>query len=137
MPIVGRLDQFGSMIVTGEFDEVSGGNVRVSGLGTYYSSEFKENVGVGTTTLTANVFAPYDPIYDEFGGVLFGPGQGTFMRQELNGNVIVYNEIDEIGLSASYNITPQSLSINEGGVVTFEINATNVPDGTEIFYEII
>ena len=68
----------------------------VSGLGTYTALEFKENVGVGTTTLSANVFAPYDPIYDEFGGVLFGPGKGTFMRQELNGNVIVYNEIDEI-----------------------------------------
>jgi len=68
----------------------------VSGLGTYTALEFKENVGVGTTTLSANVFAPYDPIYDEFGGVLFGPGQGTFMRQELTGNVIVYNEIDEI-----------------------------------------
>jgi len=68
----------------------------VSGLGTYTALEFKENVGVGTTTLSANVFAPYDPIYDEFGGVLFGPGQGKFMRQELNGNVIVYNEIDEI-----------------------------------------
>jgi len=137
MPVVGRLDQFGSMIVTSEFDEVTGGNVRVTGFGTYYALEFKENVGVGTTTLSANVFAPYDPIYDEFGGVLFGPGQGTFMRQELNGNVIVYNEINEIGLSESYTITPQSLLINEGGVVTFEINATNVPDGTEIFYEIV
>jgi hypothetical protein len=67
----------------------------ISGLGTYISLEFNENIGI-TTTLTANVFAPYDPIYDEFAGVLYGPGQGTFMRQELNGNVIVYNEIDEI-----------------------------------------
>jgi hypothetical protein len=137
MPVVGRLDQFGSMIVTSEFDEVSGGNVRVSGLGTYYSLEFKENVGVGTTTLTANVFASYDPIYDEFGGVLFGPGQGTFMRQITDKSVIVYNEIDEIGLSTSYNITPQSLSINEGDTVTFIINANNVPDGTQIYYEIV
>jgi hypothetical protein len=58
--------------------------------------EFKENVGVGTTTLRANVFAPYQIVDDEFAGVLFGPGQGTFMRQELTGNVIVYNEINEI-----------------------------------------
>jgi hypothetical protein len=137
MPIVGRLDQYGSMLVTSEFDEVSGGNVRVSGLGTYYASEFKENVGIGTTTLGANVFPPYNTLYDEFAGVLYGPGQGTFMRQEVTGSVIVYNEIDEIGLSESYSITPQSLSIDEGGVVTFEINATNVPDGTEIFYEIV
>ena len=136
MPVVGRLNQFGSMIVTGEFNEVSGGNVRVSGLGTYYSSEFNENIGI-TTTLQANVFAPYDPIYDEFGGVLFGPGQGTFMRQITDKSVIVYNEIDEIGLSTSYNITPQSLSINEGDTVTFIINANNVPDGTQIYYEIV
>jgi len=54
------------------------------------------------TTLSANVFAPYDPIYDEFGGVLFGPGQGTFMRHQINGNVIVYNEINEIGLDPTY-----------------------------------
>jgi hypothetical protein len=136
MPIVGRLDQFGSMIVTSEFDEVTGGNVRVTGFGTYYASEFFENVGVAVT-LTANVFAPYQIVDDEFAGVLFGPGQGTFMRQELNGNVIVYNEINEIGLSESYTITPQSLSINEGGVVTFSIAANNVPDGTEIYYEIV
>lgn len=67
----------------------------VSGLGTYTALEFKENIGI-TTTLRANVFAPYNLVYDEFAGVLYGPGQGTFMRQELTGNVIVYNEIDEI-----------------------------------------
>jgi hypothetical protein len=95
MPVVGRLDQFGSMIVTSEFNEVAGGNVRVSGLGTYYASEFFENVGVAVT-LTANIFSPYDPVYDEFAGVLFGPGQGTFMRQNTDNTVIVYNEIDEV-----------------------------------------
>jgi hypothetical protein len=95
MPIVGRLDQFGSIIVSSEFDEVTGGNVRISGLGTYYASEFFENVGI-TTTLGANIFAPYDPVYDEFAGVLFGPGQGTFMRQNTDKSVIVYNEIDEV-----------------------------------------
>lgn len=68
----------------------------ISGVGTYSALEFKENIGI-TTTLTANVFAPYDLVYDEFGGVLFGPGQGTFMRQNLTGDVIVYNEIDEVG----------------------------------------
>jgi hypothetical protein len=53
-------------------------------------------------SISANVFAPYEPVYDEFAGVLFGPGQGTFMRQEVTGNVIVYNEIDEIGLDPIY-----------------------------------
>jgi hypothetical protein len=91
----------------------------ISGLGTYYSSEFKENVGVAVT-LTANVFAPYQIVDDEFAGVSYGPGQGTFMRQEFTGNVVVYNEIDEVsdfrdivrsglvldldaGMNASYN----------------------------------
>jgi hypothetical protein len=46
--------------------------------------------------LTANVFAPYDLLYDEFVGVLYGPGQGTYMRQYTDKSVIVYNEIDEI-----------------------------------------
>jgi hypothetical protein len=59
------------------------------------------------------------------------------MRQNTDKSVIVYNEINEVGLSSSYSITPQSLSINEGDTVIFTINATNVPDGTEIFYEII
>jgi hypothetical protein len=46
--------------------------------------------------MTANVFAPYDPVYDEFGGTLFGAGQGRYMRQNADKTVIVYNEIDEI-----------------------------------------
>lgn len=108
----------------------------ISGLGTYTALEFTENIGI-TTTLTANVFPPYDIVYDEFAGVSYGPGQGTFMRQELTGNVVVYNEIDEIGLDPSYTITPESLSISEGGTITFTINTTNVPDGTELYYEIV
>jgi hypothetical protein len=90
-----------------------------------------------TAPISANIFAPYQIVDDEFAGVLFGPGQGTFMRQNTDKSVIVYNEINEVGLSSSYSITPQSLSINEGDTVIFTINATNVPDGTEIFYEII
>ena len=120
---------------TGTVD-LTGAYAGISGLGTYTALEFKENIGTATT-IQANVFAPYQIVDDEFAGVLFGPGQGTFMRQEVTGSVIVYNEIDEVGLSTSYTIAQQSLSIDEGGMVTFEINATNVPDGTEIFYEII
>jgi hypothetical protein len=95
MPIVGRLDQFGSMIVYSEFDETTANGPSITGFGTYYASEFFENVGVAVT-LTANIFSPYDPVYDEFAGVLFGPGQGTFMRQNTDKSVIVYNEIDEV-----------------------------------------
>ena len=70
-------------------------NTNITGLGTYYSSGFDENVGF-TTFLSANVFAPYDPVYDDFGGTLFGAGQGRYMRQNTDKSVIVYNEIDEI-----------------------------------------
>lgn len=93
MPVVGRLDQYGSMLA-GEFDETTANNPSITGLGTYYASEFSENVGV--TTIVANVFPPYDIVYDEFAGVSYGPGQGTFMRQNTDKSVIVYNEIDEI-----------------------------------------
>jgi len=70
-------------------------NTNITGLGTYYSSGFDENVGF-TTFLPANVFAPYDPVYDEFSGTTFGAGQGRYMRQNTDKSVIVYNEIDEI-----------------------------------------
>ena len=70
-------------------------NTNITGLGTYYSSGFDENVGF-TTFLSANVFAPYDPVYDDFGGTLFGAGQGRYMRQNTDKSVIVYNEIDEV-----------------------------------------
>ena len=136
MPVVGRLNQFGTIIVSSEFDETTANGPSITGLGPYSALEFSENVGVAVT-LTANIFAPYQIVDDEFAGVLFGPGQGTFMRQNTDKSVIVYNEINEVGLSSSYSITPQSLSINEGDTVIFTINATNVPDGTEIFYEII
>lgn len=94
MAIIARLDQYASMLA-GEFDEVTGGNLRISGLGTYFALEFSENVGIGTT-LFANVFPPYDIVYDDFGGNLFGPGQGRYMRQYPDQTVIVYNEIDEV-----------------------------------------
>ena len=94
MPVVGRLNQYGSMLAT-EFDETTANNPSITGLGTYYASEFSENIGAATT-LTANVFPPYDPVYDDFGGTLFGAGQGRYMRQNIDKSVIVYNEIDEI-----------------------------------------
>ena len=94
--IVGRLDQYAS-IVAYEFDETTANNPSITGLGTYYASEFSENVGIATT-MFANVFAPYDLVYDDFGGTLFGPGQGRYMRQNTDKSVIVYNEINEIDL---------------------------------------
>ena len=70
-------------------------NTNITGLGTYYSSGFDENVGF-TTFLSANISAPYDLVSGEFAGVLYGPGQGRYMRQNTDKSVIVYNEIDEI-----------------------------------------
>jgi len=56
--------------------------------------------GLATTGLnslmSANVFPPYDPVYDDFGGTLFGAGQGRYMRQNTDKSVVVYNEIDEV-----------------------------------------
>lgn len=94
MAIIARIDQYASTLAN-EFDEVTGGNLRISGFGTYFASEFSENVGIGTT-LTANVFPPYNIFYDDFGGNLFGPGQGRYMRQNTDTSVVVYNEIDEV-----------------------------------------
>ena len=94
MGVVGRLDQYASMLAW-EFDETTANGPSITGLGTYYASEFSENVGIATT-MTANVFAPYDPVYDEFSGTLFGAGQGRYMRQNTDKSVIVYNEIDEV-----------------------------------------
>ena len=55
--------------------------------------------------------SPYNLIYDEFAGVLYGPGQGTFMRQNTDNSVFVYNEIDEISpLSALSNILASAIS---------------------------
>ena len=123
MGIVGRLDQYASILAT-EFDEISVNKFSISVGGTCYSNEFVENVdipyisniypaynivdglfaevssGIGLSypnpTLSANVFAPYDPVSGEFASVSYGPGQGSFMRRDYLGDLIVYNEIDEI-----------------------------------------
>lgn len=70
-------------------------NTNITGLSTYFSSGFSENVGV-STFLPANIFPPYDLVYDDFGGTLFGAGQGRYKRQNTDKSVIVYNEIDEV-----------------------------------------
>jgi hypothetical protein len=94
MPVVARLDQYASLIAS-EFDEINGNDISVSGVGTFYSSEFSENVGI-TTVLTANVFPPYDLVYDEFASSMYGLGIGTFMRYNIDKSVTIYNEIDEV-----------------------------------------
>lgn len=57
---------------------------------------FVRRFATSSQLISANVFAPYDPVNDEFAGVLYGPGQGTYMRQYTDKSVVIYNEIDEI-----------------------------------------
>jgi len=136
MPIVGRLDQYGSMLVTSQFDETTANNTSVTGLGTYYSSEFSENVGIGTT-ITANVYNAYDPVSDEFAGTLYGPGNGIYMSQNTDKSVIVYNEIDEVFFNPIYTVNPSSTTIDEGSSISFNVVTTNVDDGTTLYYNIV
>ena len=107
-------------------------NTNITGLGTYYSSGFDENVGF-TTFLSANVFAPYDLVYDEFGGTLFGAGQGRYMRQNTDKSVIVYNEIDEVsdfrdivrtGLILDIDMQ-QPLSYTGRGLTLYDLSGNN------------
>ena len=96
---------------------------------TYFSSGFEENTGF-TSTLAANVFSPYDPVYDDFAGALFGPGQGRYMRQTSNKSAIVYNEIDEVsdfrdivrtGLVLDLDAA-QPLSYNGSGEIWYDLS---------------
>ena len=86
-------------------------NTSITGLSTYFSSGFSENVGAATT-LVANVFPPYDLVYDDFGGTLFGAGQGRYMRQNTDKSVIVYNEIDEVSDFYSRGIVKAGLVLD-------------------------
>jgi hypothetical protein len=126
MEVVGRLDQYGSILVSSEFNEFAGGNTRISGLGTYYSFEFNENVGVAVT-LTANVFPPYQIVDDEFAGVSYGSGQGRFMRQNSDGSVDVYNEINEITRLSPPENPPAATTATSSFSYTGESQTFTVP----------
>jgi hypothetical protein len=110
MPVVGRLDQYASILTT-EFDEISVNKFSISVGGTCYSNEFIENVsipyisniypaynvtddlfaevssGIGLSypnpTLSANVFAPYNVVYDEFAGVYIWSRTRNFYAKRL------------------------------------------------------
>lgn len=94
MTILARLTQYASILAS-EFDEINGSNISISGVGTFYSSEFSENVGI-TTVLSTNIFPAYELVYDEFAGVSYGVGLGTYMRYNNDKSVTIYNEIDEV-----------------------------------------
>jgi len=94
MPVVARLNQYGSLLAT-EFDETTANALGVNTSGVFYAGDFDENIAIATK-LSANVFPPYDIVFDEFAGVSYGPGQGTFMRQYTDKSMAIYNELDEV-----------------------------------------
>jgi hypothetical protein len=104
--------------------------------------------------MTANIFAPYDPVYDEFSGTSFGAGQGRYMRQNTDKSVVVYNEIDEItdfrdilrnglildldaGMNASFNNTGNSWydisGNNNTGMLTLGPTYDSANSGSIVF----
>ena len=134
MPVVGRLDQYGSMLVTSEFNEVTGGNVRFSGLGTYYASEFNENiVDIVRNGLVMNLDA---------GNVSSYPGSGTTWTDvsgngnngtltlgptysSVNGGSIVFDGTND------YVSVPRPSSIVTGGQITISLWAKWLSTGTD------
>ena len=134
MNTIARLTQYGT-IVTTEFDEVSNAGVKITGLGTYYSNSFNENVGIGTT-LYANTFKPFNQRDLNFCDVTHNPGNGTFMRRNNSGEVDLYNEIDEISFLPTYAIIPLKTTIDEGRSIAFDVFTSN-DTNTTLYYEIV
>jgi hypothetical protein len=122
MPVVARLNQYGTLIAS-EFDEFSPNKVTVTNTGIFYSAEFIENVdvnysniysaydvtndlvaeplvGTGNTytsgELTTIAYPAYDVTTSEFASPLYGPGEATYIRYTIHNKCIVYNEIDEV-----------------------------------------
>ena len=135
MAIVGRVNQYASLNASGQFNEIGVSKVGVGTTGTFNSYEFNENVGINTLTL--NSYPAYDPVYDEFGGILYGPGKGTYVRQKSDQSLVVYNEINELDLTPTIVFTPSVTSLNESGIINFSIATTNIEDGVPLYYEII
>jgi hypothetical protein len=77
MGVVGRLDQYASTLAW-EFDETTANNPSITGLGTYYASEFNENIGENIVRdgLVLNLDA---------GNLASYPGSGTTWT-DLSGN---------------------------------------------------
>lgn len=101
MPVVARLNRYGTIQTRFEFDETTNNNIGVGSTGYFTASEFVENVGLGTNSLNASKFKAYDFISDEFVGNFCGPGEGTYMRHNEDKTLIIYDEIDEVsGISS-------------------------------------
>lgn len=136
MNTISRLNQYGSFVTSGEYDEVNETGVKISGVGSYFSEQFSENVGIGTT-LKANTYRAFDLLSGQFSHVTYTPGLGVYMRQNNNSEVDVYNEIDDVSFIPKVIITPSSLNVNEGETLYFDIMSSNVSVGTTLYYEIV
>jgi hypothetical protein len=90
-----------------------------------------------TQQISLNTFSPYDLIYDEFASTLYGSGKGTYIKQYSDGNLVVYNELDEVGLTPTTVFTPSTYLINEGGTINFSIVTTNIEDNIPLYYEMV
>ena len=134
MTILARLSQYASLLGR-EFDETTANNISISGLGTFFASEFIENVGI-TTTLTTRTFLTYDPVSDDFIGDplsdALGGAKGTYMRYNTDKSVIVYEDIDEVtdyrniateGLVLDLNAS-SSLSYNGSGITWTDLSGS-------------
>lgn len=118
MAIVGRLNKYASLQAK-EFDETSPNKPSIKHNGSFYCTEFIENVGIEESTIFSSfdllddIYAitpsikynpvlsltntSYDVINDEFGISYNGvAGKGKYMTKDKYNNIIVYNEIDEV-----------------------------------------
>ena len=120
MGVVGRLDQYGSML-TSEFDEITANNPSVTGLGTYYSSEFSENiVDIVRNGLVLNLDAGNLSSYPGSGttwtDVSGGGNNGTLTNgptySSANGGSIVFDGTnDYVDLGAFFTYQTFTISI--------------------------
>ena len=133
MGVVGRLDQYGSML-TSEFDEITANNPSVTGLGTYYSSEFSENiVDIVRNGLVLNLDAANLSSYPGSGttwtDVSGGGNNGTLTNgptySSANGGSIVFDG------SNDYVSTPNSASLIAVGDGSFTLGVWVKLSGTK------
>jgi hypothetical protein len=133
---VSRLNRYASFLANA-YDEISQTNIKLSGVGTYFASDFTDgNVGI-TTKLVANKFKPYDILNGQFSHVTYTPGLGVYMRHNKGRQVEVYNEIDEHTLTSRYAIVPSKTTVTEGEAIDFDVFGPFVSIGTTVYYEVV
>ena len=130
MTVLARLNQYGTLLGR-EFDETTANNISISGLGTFFSSEFIENIGI-TTTLTTRTFLTYDPVSDDFIGDplsdALGGSKGTYMRYNTDKSVVVYEDIDEVNDYRNIVVDGLVLDLNASSSLSYPGSGTTWND---------